>query len=160
MQLVQITLENYKKLKFNIDDDPVRPELTLDFRLAPGREIWALVADDEYKAAVCVAYCNEVPITVKELDYYSQAAHQDDQHGNIAIAYTVWTKQPGAGRKLILDMIKLLEQQRVLRLVTLSPKTAMARKFHLRNGAFIFQLNTETDNYEYKLYQEQETSNT
>jgi hypothetical protein len=33
--------------------------------------------------------------------------------------------------------------------VTLSPKTDMARKFHLKNGAKIFRENEETVNYEY-----------
>jgi hypothetical protein len=33
--------------------------------------------------------------------------------------------------------------------VTLSPKTEMARRFHLKNGAIIFRENIETINYEY-----------
>ncbi len=152
MELVQITYDNYKKLQLNIDDDPVRPELTLDFRLDLGREIWALVLNGEYKAAICVAYCNSVPTTVEELDLYSQAAQQDGQRGDVMVAYTVWSKKLGAGQKIVLDIIKKLKKQKdVKRLVTLSPKTAMARKFHLRNGAFILQENTETDNYEYNI---------
>jgi len=156
MELVQITFDNYKKLQLNTEDDPVRPELTLDFRLAKGRQIWALVLDGEYKAAVCVAYCNAIPTNVEELDYLSQAAHQDGQHGSIAIAYTVWSKKMGAGRNLIIDLIRSLQggkqgQTKVNRLVTLSPKTAIAKKFHLRNGAFTLQENLTTDNYEYKL---------
>ena len=80
----------------------------MDFRLAKGREIWALVLDGEYKAAICVAYCNSVPTTVEELDLYSQLAHEDAQRGNIIVAYTVWSKKLGAGQKIVLDIIKKL----------------------------------------------------
>lgn len=150
MELTVITYDNNKKLNFKVSDDPVRPELDLDFRLSPGRTVYALTEDGEYKAAICIAYCNEVPTTVKELDYYSQAAHQDGQHGSIAVAYTVWSKKPRAGRKIIMDLIEIVKNSDTIhRVVTLSPKTAMARKFHLNNGAFILQENAETDNYEY-----------
>jgi hypothetical protein len=150
MELTVITYDNNKKLDFKVSDDPVRPELNLDFRLSPGRTVYALTEVGEYKAAICIAYCNEVPTTVKELDYYSQAAHQDGQHGSIAVAYTVWSKKSGAGRKIILDLIEIIKNSDTIqRIVTLSPKTAMARKFHLNNGAFILQENAETDNYEY-----------
>jgi hypothetical protein len=34
--------------------------------------------------------------------------------------------------------------------VTLSPKTEMARKFHLKNGAEVFRENPDTVNYLYR----------
>jgi hypothetical protein len=37
----------------------------------------------------------------------------------------------------------------VTRFVTLSPKTDVARRFHLRNGAIVFRENVDTVNYEY-----------
>jgi hypothetical protein len=37
----------------------------------------------------------------------------------------------------------------VTRFVTLSPKTNMARRFHLKNGAIVFRENDDTVNYEY-----------
>ena len=37
------------------------------------------------------------------------------------------------------------------RLVTLSPLTEMAKKFHLRNGAELLQINEQTQNFEYKV---------
>ena len=37
------------------------------------------------------------------------------------------------------------------RLVTLSPKTKMARRFHLNNGAVLLKENKYTDNYEYDI---------
>ena len=151
MELTAITYDNNKKLNFKVSDDPVRPELDLEFRLSPGRTVYALTEDGEYKAAICLAYCNDVPTTVKELDKLSQATN-NGTHSSIAVAYTVWSKKPRAGRKIITDLMEIIKKDdTVHRLVTLSPKTAMAKKFHLNNGAFVLQLNTETDNYEYPI---------
>ena len=152
MELTAITYDNNKKLNFKVSDDPVRPELDLEFRLSPGRTVYALTEDGEYKAAICIAYCNDVPTTVKELDKLSQATN-NGTHSSIAVAYTVWSKKPRAGRKIIMDLIEIIKKDDTIRrVVTLSPKTAMAKKFHLNNGAFVLQLNTETDNYEYPTY--------
>ena len=151
MELTVITYDNNKKLNFKVSDDPVRPELDLEFRLGTGRTVYALTEDGEYKAAICIAYCNDVPTTVKELDKLSQATN-NGTHSSIAVAYTVWSKKPRAGRKIITDLMEIIKKDdTVHRLVTLSPKTAMAKKFHLNNGAFVLQLNTETDNYEYPI---------
>jgi|TARA_B110000879_G_C10791410_1_gene362917 hypothetical protein len=152
MELTAITYDNNKKLNFKVSDDPVRPELDLEFRLSPGRTVYALTEDGEYKAAICLAYCNDVPTTVKELDKLSQATI-NGTHSSIAVAYTVWSKKPRAGRKIITDLMEIIKKDdTVHRLVTLSPKTAMAKRFHLNNGAFVLQLNTETDNYEYPTF--------
>ena len=152
MELTAITYDNNKKLNFKVSDAPVRPELDLDFRLSPGRTVYALTEDGEYKAAICIAYCNDVPTTVKELDKLSQATI-NGTHSSIAVAYTVWSKKPRAGRKIITDLMEIIKKDdTVHRLVTLSPKTAMAKRFHLNNGAFVLQLNTETDNYEYPTF--------
>ena len=152
MELTVITYDNNKKLNFKVSDDPVRPELDLEFRLRNGRSVYALTEDGEYKAAICIAYCNDVPTTVKELDKLSQATI-NGTHSSIAVAYTVWSKKPRAGRKIITDLMEIIKKDdTVHRLVTLSPKTAMAKRFHLNNGAFVLQLNTETDNYEYPTY--------
>ena len=152
MELTVITYDNNKKLNFKVSDDPVRPELDLEFRLSPGRTVYALTEDGEYKAAICLAYCNDVPTTVKELDKLSQATI-NGTHSSIAVAYTVWSKKPRAGRKIITDLIEIIKKDDTIRrVVTLSPKTAMAKRFHLNNGAFVLQLNTETDNYEYPTF--------
>ena len=63
----------------------------------------------------------------------------------------MWSYVPGAGRDLIFELRDWAIENDFIRLVTLSPKTAMAKKFHLRNGAFLLIENEETDNYEYKL---------
>ena len=146
MNLTKLTYENAQSLEFDVSDDPVRPELSLDFRLSAGREIYVLEQDGKYRAAICVAYTNQVPTTVKELDQLSI------DNGTIAIAYTVWSKAPRAGRDIVFRLLDLCrEKEGIKRLVTLSPKTDMARRFHLNNGAVTLQNNTATDNYEYSL---------
>lgn len=67
--------------------------------------------------------------------------------------YTIWSYEKGCGRDLInkaSEYIKL-EYPQIQNLVTLSPKTEMAEKFHIRNGAWKFRENPETINYAYEL---------
>ena len=135
----------------DVSEDPVRPELTLGFRIMHGRKIFGLKYNDEIEAIVCVAFCPEVPYTVREMDYMSQAANQDGQRGEIVVAYTVWSRKRGAGRQIIekfLDFIK--DQNQITQLVTLSPLTPMATHFHISNGAKLLQINSETQNFEYQ----------
>ena len=56
----------------DVSEDPVRPELTLGFRILHGRKIFGLKYNDEIEAIVCVAFCPEVPYTVREMDYMSR----------------------------------------------------------------------------------------
>ena len=137
----------------NVSEDPVRPELTLEWRLDSSRKIYGLKYQDDIEAIVCVAYTNEVPITVREMDYMSQVACQEDQSGSIAVAYTVWSRKRGAGREIINKLYEFLTTQRkqTKRLVTLSPLTPMATHFHINNGAKQISINDTTQNFEYKL---------
>ena len=49
--------------------DPVRPELTPEFRQAQGRYVFALMDEESSaKAFCCFALCNQVPKNIKELD--------------------------------------------------------------------------------------------
>jgi hypothetical protein len=71
-------------------------------------------------------------------------------YGTIAVPYTVWSYQKGAGREIINQVLSLMENhETVTRVVTLSPLTDMARKFHLRNNAIQLQVNETTANFEY-----------
>jgi len=69
-----------------------------------------------------------------------------------AVFYTIWSYKPGAGRDLIIAAQKSIEAEfpRIQTYVTLSPKTEMARRFHLKNGAREFRENISTINYIYK----------
>lgn len=149
-KLVQITKDNHEKFKFNVNEDPVRGELDLDFRLDAKRKIFIL-ANGSYESAICVAFTNTVPTTVNELDLLSRQACLNGSFGHIAIFYTVWSKVPRAGRELVFAVSDHIKEQfpHVERYVTLSPKTKMAYRFHISNGASLIQKNTETDNYEY-----------
>ena len=135
----------------DVSEDPVRPELTLGFRIMHGRKIFGLKYDDEIEAIVCVAFCPEVPHTVREMDYMSQAANQDGQRGEILVAYTVWSRKRGAGKEIINKLAEWADKQNFARLVTLSPLTPMATHFHIKNGAKQVHINDQSQNFEYKL---------
>ena len=135
----------------DVSEDPVRPELTLGFRITQGRKIFGLKYDDEIEAIVCIALCPEVPFTVREMDYMSQAANQENERGEIVVAYTVWSRKRGAGREIIQKLREWTIEHNFKRLVTLSPLTPMATHFHVKNGAKQVHINEETQNFEYKL---------
>ena len=135
----------------DVSEDPVRPELTLGFRITNGRKIFGLKYNDEVEAIVCVAMCPEVPYTVREMDYMSQAANQDGQRGEILVAYTVWSRKRGAGKEIINKLAEWADKQNFGRLVTLSPLSPMATHFHIKNGAKQIKVSEKTQNFEYKL---------
>ena len=68
-----------------------------------------------------------------------------------AVFYTIWSYAPGAGRNLIFEAVDYIKTTypSIRRFVTLSPKTEMAKRFHIKNGAITFRENQETVNYEY-----------
>ncbi len=141
----------------NTYEDPVRPELNNEFRRSYGRKIFGVKYKGEIQAVMCFAFTNEIPKSIKELDLMSkdaflQSAQRDQKVGKIAIAYTVWSKKKGGGKLIVKEVFKLIKKSNHLnRLVTLSPLTDMARKFHLSNGAVEVQINKETQNFEYLL---------
>ncbi len=143
--------------KCNIDEDPVRPELSNDFRTGFGRKIFGVKYQGEIHAVMCFAYTNEIPRSVDELgkmshDAYLQSALRDQNIGKIAIAYTVWSKKKGGGKLIVKEVFKKIKKSNHLnRLVTLSPLTEMATNFHKKNGAKLVQINETTQNFEYQV---------
>ena len=137
------------------NEDPVRPELDNEFRTSYGRKIYGVKYKNEIYAIMCFAFTNEIPKTVKELDNLSkdaflQSALRDQKVGKIAIAYTVWSKKKGGGKLIVKEVFNMIKKSNHLnRLVTLSPLTEMATKFHLRNKAKLISVNRETQNFEY-----------
>ena len=176
-QLQSYTNKNYKNLQsytkqkikeskyelvelpyIDVKEDPVRPELDLKFRQTYGRKILGLKDDEgEIAAIMCFAFTNEVPKTVEEMETLSydaalQSVHRAGVQGSIAIAYTVWAKKKGGGRAIVNEVYKMVKKSNHLnRLVTLSPLTAMARNFHIKNGAKELQVNEKTQNFEYDI---------
>ena len=141
----------------NTNEDPVRPELDNVFRRSYGRKIFGVKYGGEIHAVMCFAYTNKIPKDVDEMDKlshdaYLQSAQRDQNIGQIAIAYTVWSKKKGGGKLIVKEVFKKIKKSNHLnRLITLSPLTEMARSFHLRNGAIELQVNKETQNFEYKI---------
>ena len=141
----------------NVADDPVRPELDNKFRTGQGRKIFGLKWKEEIEGVVCLAFTNEIPKTVKELELLSKDAHMQgsmraNQIGTIAVAYTLWSLKRGAGKKLMKELqahIKGLPH--IKQLITLSPLTPVATHYHIRNGAKLVSINTTTQNFEYKI---------
>ena len=142
--------------KCNTSEDPVRPELDNKFRTSYGRKIYGVKYKGEIYAIMCFAFTNEIPKSVEELDMMSkdaflQSIRREYQVGKIAIAYTVWSKKRGGGKLIVKEVFKLIKKTHHLnRLITLSPLTEMARKFHLSNGAVQIQVNETTQNFEYE----------
>lgn len=134
----------------DVSEDPVRPELTLGWRITNGRKIYGLKYDDTVEGIICIAYTNDIPHSVKELDMMSELAHLKDEK-NIAIAYTVWSRKRGAGKEIIHKVLEFAKKEGIKQVVTLSPLTPMATHFHIRNGAKQISINKETQNFEYKL---------
>ena len=127
-------------------DDPVRPHLPLAWRTQSGREVLGLESDTgEIQAVICMARCDGVPITERELDRSSRPG------APVAVFYTVWSYARGAGRTMVLEAAEYARTQGCTRFVTLSPLTEMAERFHIRNGATLLERGTECQNFEYVL---------
>jgi hypothetical protein len=99
--------------------------------------------DDQPSAVVCVAYLDAIPTTETELGRSGD---------NVAAFYTIWSYRAGAGRKMIRAARIHIATTRpeIKTYVTLSPKTEMARKFHIGNGASMLADNETTVNYLYE----------
>jgi len=128
-----------------IKDDPVRPEIPTDFRVSNGRMVAALVDEEKQPTAmVCVSFHDFVPEDVNDLNTTAVVP-------TTAVFYTIWSYKAGKGRELLIQAVKEIQKTHpsVTRFVTLSPKTDVARRFHLKNGAIVFRENVDSTNYEY-----------
>jgi uncharacterized protein YuzE len=128
-----------------ITEDPVRPNIPQVDRIGDNKDIFVMRdEDDKVQAITCVSYQKTIPTNEAEL-------FEKTESPEVAIFYTIWSYKPGAGRTLIFDAVSYIKEHRtdIKRFVTLSPKTEMAKRFHLKNGAVVFRENEETVNYEY-----------
>ena len=132
-----------------IKDDPVRPHIPLDQRINDAAEILILRAGEEVLAATCMQWLSSIPESEEELQTLGK------EHC-VAVFYTIWSYKPGAGASLLQTAAEWLKQeyQTLTSIVTLSPKTEMARRFHTKNGASVFRDNLNSVNYRY--YQKKE----
>ena len=128
-----------------IKDDPVRPHIPLEQRINDAAEILILMAGEEILAATCMQWINEIPASEEDLINF-------DKTKNVAVFYTIWSYSPGAGQNLIKQAADWLIKDfgdNVKSIVTLSPQTEMARRFHHKNGAKTYRENTTSVNYQY-----------
>ena len=132
------------------DKDPVRPELDKGFKTSVGRGVFGLKGTDGlFKAFLCYAHTTDVPRSVEELTVMTSPS------GRTLIPYTVWSSERGAGRTIINQVLRFVKKSGIAdRVVTLSPQTDMARKFHLRNEAKELRVNEKTVNFEYRVLNE------
>lgn len=127
-----------------IKDDPVRPHIPLEQRINEAAEILILKAGEEVLAATCMQWLSDIPATEEDLVSMGKEKHT-------AVFYTIWSYSPGAGQELIKRAAAWIlgEHKEVKNIVTLSPQTPMARRFHLKNGASIHRENPTSVNYRY-----------
>lgn len=127
-----------------VKDDPVRPHIPLEQRINEAAEILLLKAGDEVLAATCMQWLKDIPQDENDL------VVMDKTH-DTAVFYTIWSYSPGAGQQLIKAAAEWLlkDYPTIKNIVTLSPQTEMARRFHHKNGARTLRENPTSVNYEY-----------
>ena len=122
-------------VKFVIDD-PVRPSIPASTRIRNNFEMY-----NTESAVICIAFCDTIPTTEEDL--------LSSKSGDIAVFYSVWSYKKGAGRDIVFEALDLAKEKHCTRYVTMSPKTEMAERFHIRNGAILLKENRLTNNFEY-----------
>lgn len=129
-----------------VKDDPVRPDIPLEFRCDHNRIILVLLdSNRKPQAVLCAALLDTIPNSQQQL---ITATSLDPQ---CCVFYTIWSYCRGAGRELIQQAQAWFKSQfdTVSDYVTLSPTTDQARDFHTRNGATVYRVNQDTVNYRY-----------
>jgi hypothetical protein len=144
-----------------IKDDPVRPNIPAQVRIQKHFEMYHTTGFRPHitnntsahvniwepsffirGAVICTAFVDTIPTTEQEL--------LDSSPGTIAIFYSVWSYMRKAGRNIVFEALDLAKERGMTQFVTMSPKTDMAEKFHLSNGATLLAENESTNNFEYK----------
>jgi hypothetical protein len=129
-----------------INSDPVRPHVPTKMRVGKNADVLVLLDEqDEPTSVVCASFGEIVPSDENELFLY------DGDTPTVASLYTIWSLTRGGGSHMVRLVPNWLRQHRptVNRLVTLSPPTAMAERFHITHGAHLLRTNPLTVNFEY-----------
>jgi len=156
-----------------IDDDPVRGTLFKDSRIRfdDPFAVYAEINEEtgEIAAVVCVVVCKFIPQDEDQLRLIAGGRVQEieeqmyealegsggdgDNLGTVVCPYTIWSYQRGHGRNLInnlLEAVPILHPEADA-LITMSPHTKTALKFHVGNGAVIVGHGEGSVNYEYDI---------
>lgn len=125
-----------------IKDDPVRQNIYQLERIVGNKEVIVLM-DQIPLSVICISYQDFIPKKEEELI--------SSDNPTIAIFYSIWSYKPGSGRRLLFKTKDYIKEHRpeIKRLITLSPQTFTASRFHTSNGAKILRVNEESVNYEY-----------
>jgi hypothetical protein len=123
-------------------DDPVRPRISPQRKVSVFSRVYMWLEEQRIGAVVCCSYRHNIPKTEREL----LQIENYNQDGMKVILYSIWSYEKGCGQKLVQTVLARYREDKV---ITMSPKTDMARDFHLRNGAKVLQVNRTTINYEY-----------
>lgn len=127
-----------------LQQDPIRPTIDIYSRVGRNKDVFLLHNNEDIDAVACISYNDFVPINEAELFI-------ETDHPTVVVFYSIWSYHRGMGRHLLEMAVRDISenQPHIQRIVTMSPKTDMAREFHIRNGAMVFQENLMTVNYEY-----------
>lgn len=128
-----------------LDEDPIYPHIPKEEKITVSRVAFLLKENDTVKAVTCIAFSKNIPTFIDELDDTS------DSEVN-AIFYSIWSNVTGGGSELLLKSVSYIRENmdNVDKVYTLSPKTKIARRFHLKNGAKIYRINEKTINFYYE----------
>ena len=132
-----------------IVNDPVRRHINPALRLGNGARVFYYGTPEDALAAVCMHTSRVIPDSEEELlsEYHTGGAKRK---GTKAIFYTVWSKQKGLGKAILNSALaQLVIENNHDRYITLSPKTDMAKNFHLNNGAVLIRESLLANNFEY-----------
>lgn len=130
-----------------VSQDPVRPHIPAHARVSDTSRVLVLMKDQIAQSVICVA------VTADICTQESQLFGHDTSQAQVIMLYTIWSLVPGTGRILVQHLVPYVKQHwpQINKMVTLSPLTSQAEKFHLKNGAKLLQRNSETVNFEYDL---------
>jgi len=131
-----------------VAQDPVRPHIPAPQRVGETARVLVLLKEQRPQSVVCVSFTSDVATTEDQLFGTPVSDAQ------VIMLYTIWSLAPGAGRRMVHEVLSYVKQSwpQVHRVVTLSPPTQMAERFHLNNGASMLQHNGATVNFEYALH--------
>ena len=150
-----------------IDDDPVRGTLFQDSRVRfdDPFAVYAEINEEtgEIAAVVCVVVCKFIPQDEYQLQLVAAGASQEledtleeateGELGTVVCPYTIWSYQKGHGRNLINNLLEAVPimYPEADAVITMSPLTTMALKFHVSNGAVMIDRGESAVNYEYEI---------
>ena len=149
-----------------IKDDPVRPNLfeADEVRFSGPFRVFAEIDEHshEVQAVVCIVLTAFVVTEEDDLlmisngEFFLESEDGEDitnAKPTLACPYSIWSYKKGAGRRLISSLVEFVSvaYPTVGSVVTMSPKSDSALKFHTSNGAEMFSINKNTINYLYEL---------